>query len=291
MTLSKLACSCIVLFALAITALAANTYTTIDYPGQDVTFVTGVNNAGDMVGGYSDIDGPGHSFMLSEGAFINIDPPGAISAVAYGINDSKQFVGSYRDGELKDHGFLFDGVNYVEIAYPGASRTVPNGINNNGEIVGQCDFPRGASGGFLLKDGVYTTLKPPKNNGPALLTGINNPGSIVGIASGGGPVSYYGFRYGNGEFKPIEFPDAYITVPNGLNDNGVIVGYFVARNPVTKLYETSCFAFVNYRTQRIRFPGALNEMECLGINNSGQVVGYYNDSRHLAHGFLITPDN
>src|SRR5262249_19317446 len=127
-------------------------------------------------------------------------------------------------------------------------------------------------------DGVYATLDPPEVHF-SLLLGINNLGGIVGAASD------VGFRYGHGVFKPLKFPGASVTEPFGLNDNGAIVGFIAIES------SSSCFAFVKTTFYRVRFPGAQNVMVCLGINNSGQIVGQYGDVNHASRGFLITPGN
>jgi len=283
MTLSKLACSCIAFFALAVTALAT-TYTTVDYPGADSTIVYGINNEGDMVGVYSVPPGIPHAFMLSAGVFTTIDPPSGIQPVASGINDAKQVVGWYLDESRHAHAFMFDGVTFVAIDYPGSTGTIALGINNDGEIVGAyTDAAGGASPlGFVFENGTYTTLKPPKSRGDVTLTGVNNLGGIVGSALG--DLQTFGFKYDNGQFKPIEFPNALETNPNGLNDNGVIVGTYHTKRIV------GCFAFVSGQFLRVAWPGPVLTMQCFGINNSGQIVGnwmeYVTGKRH---GFVITP--
>jgi probable HAF family extracellular repeat protein len=231
-----------------------------------------------MVGEYQDgVVFNFHAFMLIGGIYTTIDPPGAIGAEAMGINDAKQVVGLYSDAQ-GTHGFLFDGVNFVNIDYPGARITFPNAINNDGEIVGQYELPGGAHHGFTFRDGVYTTLDPPKNNGQVALWGINSHGGIVGSAAGAHVV--FGFRYDNGQFKGIEFPGAQQTIPHGLNDSGAIVGAIVDEQHFFG------FSFVKGRFHRINFPKAITTSG-QAINNSGQIVGVYTDS--TSHGFLITP--
>ena len=57
-------CSLLLLTATA-PLMAQGTYTQIDYPGSIVTYLTGVNDTGDIVGYYADSDGVAHGFILS----------------------------------------------------------------------------------------------------------------------------------------------------------------------------------------------------------------------------------
>ena len=80
---------------------------------------------------------------------------------------------------------------FTRIDVPGASETLPQGMNDRGQIVGAYADMSGTIHGFLLDEGVFTTIDhpdaaprgapdfgsaPPWNRG----LGINNRGQIVG---------------------------------------------------------------------------------------------------------------
>ena len=98
------------------------------------------------------------------------------------------------------------------------------------------------------------------------LTGINASETIVGYAftSGG---NLHGFRYAKGKFSSGEFPGNPITIPEAINDNGAITGYYENASG------THCFVRPNgaYRS--------FDDLKSTGntfpndINNSGVVVG------------------
>jgi hypothetical protein len=134
----------------------------------------------------------------------------------------------------------------------------------------------------VLKNGRYSTVEPRKNNETVQLMQISATGEIVGDSRAiGGKL--FGFKYRRGIFKPIIYPGADQTTPYGLNDNGVIVGSFLINGS-----EQSCFALVGSEYLRVRFPGAVQQMNCFDVNNTGQIVGGYFDGTSF-HGFLITP--
>jgi hypothetical protein len=69
-------------------------FTQIDVPGAASTSVYGLNDGGDIVGGYSD-GTTTHGFLLRKGVYSTIDYPGATDTVAFDINNAWVIVGSY----------------------------------------------------------------------------------------------------------------------------------------------------------------------------------------------------
>jgi hypothetical protein len=67
-------------------AQAQYDFTTLDVPGAASTFALGINDAGQIVGSYSD-GARDHGFLLdTDGSYTTLDAPGAIHTYAYGIN-------------------------------------------------------------------------------------------------------------------------------------------------------------------------------------------------------------
>jgi len=60
-------------------ARAQNGFQVIDVPGAVYTDAHGINNAGDVVGEYTDADWNQHGFLLSGGVSTTIDVPGAVT--------------------------------------------------------------------------------------------------------------------------------------------------------------------------------------------------------------------
>ena len=132
-------------------------FTTIDVPGAVDTGPSGINDSGQIVGGFDD-GRVGHGFLLdTSGSITTIDVPGATSTGASGINDSGQIVGLFDYATGNTHGFFLDvGGRFTTIDVPGASETFAVGINNSGQIVGYF----GAIGyhGFLYTGGSFTSI-------------------------------------------------------------------------------------------------------------------------------------
>ena len=73
----------------------------LDPPGLLGTVALGLNNLGDIVGGYADENNSFHGFIYRNGVYTTIDNPlGEYGTSLFGINDVGQIVGSYVDGSL-----------------------------------------------------------------------------------------------------------------------------------------------------------------------------------------------
>jgi VCBS repeat-containing protein len=115
------------------------TFSTINIEGRGTTQVTGVDNAGDVVGSFSTDLTHVHGFILAPGATTPtiFDIPGATVTEITGINNSGVFVGAFAgaNGALS-HGFVDNNGTITTFDLPGSIQTIPTGINDNGQIVG-----------------------------------------------------------------------------------------------------------------------------------------------------------
>src|SRR5258708_979543 len=241
---------------------------TVDFPGDAFTFVYGINNAGQVVGGYNTQlrGGHDHGYLLTGNQLTTIDFPGATDTDLSGINDSGQIVGAYIvDGSgVGSKGFLFSGGQFTLIVFPGAQFTIPVAINNAGEVVGY--YFAGGVGfqGFLWNGGSFVPVPPPVGSGPFFFNGINNAGQIVGNTSSSG------FLFAAGSYSFINKGN--FTIASGINDAGVITGSLQDNNNVTHTLVLSGGP-----------GGKLITVDSLGlvqpspsaINNAGTIVGSY----------------
>jgi len=198
----------------------------------------------------------GGSFVYSGGVFTQIQYPATWSTSdatgAYGINNNGQIVGSYDLGMCEGIcGFLDDGGSFSSFKYPGAAQTLPWDINNNGQIVGWYTGSNGVLHGFLYDAGTFSSF--------------NYPG-VVGTCS----------------FPCGITPGTRI---NGINDSGQIVGTFVDYANGTP--DTHAFLYASGSFSSLNYPGA-QETFAYGINDSGQVVGWYEDGTGREHAFLYS---
>jgi parallel beta-helix repeat protein len=85
-------------------------FTLVEFPGaktgQFWDSIYGINEAGDILGAYSDARGKQRSFLLHKGAFTTFDVPGSQRTRATAMNSSGQVVGMFVDSDGVNHGFF-----------------------------------------------------------------------------------------------------------------------------------------------------------------------------------------
>jgi uncharacterized membrane protein len=123
------------------------------------------------------------------------------------------------------------GNRFIPYDIPGSQATSIGALNDEGTVVGtfidahgnRHGFSRGPQGFLVLDDPAYS----PGQTGPL---GINDRGDIVGqIFNSGNPTdtsSSRSFYLHNGHYQDLAFPGATGTQTYGINNFGVISGYF-----------------------------------------------------------------
>jgi hypothetical protein len=257
-------------------ALAQGTYTQIDVPGSILTYVTGIDTAGDVVGFYEDASRINHGFLLSSGTYTTIDYPGATqNTYLYGMNNSGQIVGITR-GSISV-GFLYNVQTrvFAEISYPGAANTLPISINDGGTIAGWYQSPA-ALRGFELSGSTYRKIS--QGATPNAVFGISGSGKLVGDVYTQ-PITTI-FSFSHGHYRRIEIPDARQAELFGINPSGTAI---VGRNGSTG------FIYQAGTLNTLQFPG-VTETVAWSANNAGQAAGWFLDiPRGIDHGFIWTP--
>lgn len=201
-----------------------------------------------------------------------------------GINDAGDIVGYYVGAGNKDHGFLLSQGKFTDIDFPGATSTRAWKINSRGDIVGTYSMGGTTPGGFLLSQGKFTPLACPGAK-QTLATAINSAGDIAGwILPESGPSQ--GFLIKGGVCTVSEYrPDVSRrigTLYSGLNDAGVLVGYWgIDTGTIHGLvYSKGAFTQVDHGGGGYTWP--------LDINNAGDIVGQLYTSDGIHRAFLMS---
>ena len=98
----------ILMLALQLVALSSWAFAQVPVvvPGAVETSVSGINDAGAVVGGYTDSSGRDHGFLWQGGSFTPLDVPGAVHTSVSGVNDAGAVVGEYTDSSGTVHSFI-----------------------------------------------------------------------------------------------------------------------------------------------------------------------------------------
>lgn len=172
--------------------------------------------------------------------------------------------------------------SFVSLDVPGVSDTFATGINNSGQIAGYFSNPdsQAPEHGFVYNGGSFATFDVPGARG-TLPGGINNSGQVVGYYTASGDV--HGFTFNGATFTSFDAPGTW-TLATGINDSGQIVGairYDANGYQRGFLNNGGVFTGVN--------PPGSSQAYAYGINNNGQIVGWFQDSTGTgSHGWLIS---
>lgn len=279
-----------------------------DGPGDNAggTTVNAISDSGDVLGFSSNADGSvlTNFIRARNGSFTTLDL-GDPGAMAIGINAAKVVVGATGDNAFTDR---TNAMNVVMLPPALAGKTMTEaafGINNGGMVVGQYTrTDTGATPGFLLADGKFTDVSPMT----AQVTnaqGINNDGMVVGFfataAAVAGPViadnvAQHGFLFDSatGAYTLLpdpQQPNLFLSQYLGINDQSQTVGYWqdMAGSQHGFRYDllTKTFTFID---EPDAAPVAgVSVTQVVGINNAGDIAGFFIDAKGVQHGFFATP--
>jgi len=77
------------------------THSRLSFGLHNGTQASGINDAGQIVGRYEDVNLKTHGFLYSNGGYISLDDPLAPDiTLAFGINDAGQIVGTYQSSPI-----------------------------------------------------------------------------------------------------------------------------------------------------------------------------------------------
>jgi uncharacterized membrane protein len=263
-------------------------FSTIDVPGASRTAANG-NSTHEIAGDFDDADGNTHGFVLNKGVFTTIDVPSAVATFINGINAPERLAGTYIDDGGTSHAF-FENKGYFTTLYPPDSIRSQGGfINAQGQVDGTYRTADQKRHGFIWRNGAFTTFNVPGDHplfGTVAL-GINDIGEVVGdYVAEKDPSHRHGFlRSSKGDFTTFDVPgpDITITIGEGINNAGTIVGAYVANGTTHGFVLNNGVVFTT-----VDVPDA-QETQINSINAKGEIVGFYNDSSGVQHGFLGVP--
>jgi hypothetical protein len=224
----------------------------------------GINKNGDVVGGNGT-----NAFLLPNGGTLQNFTTPATAINAFGINDNGNIVGQFASGN-NTPGFILSNVNsttFTTINQPtGITSDVINaqGINNHGLVVGF----------YLGNDGQvhgFTANMPATPGGNITATAVTDPTIPA---------------------NPNE-PGATFVFSQilGINDNGLAVGYFgdSTTSQHGYFYNTLTQTYTFLDDPSAAFHDGVEITQITGINNAGDIAGFYTDANGTFHSFIATP--
>jgi hypothetical protein len=272
--------------------------------GADRSFnqLLGINNSGRIAGYYgSGLHGhPNKGYLVSRpygpSAFRGVNVPRSSQTQVWGINDKGVAVGFFSRTNKgnpalnSDIGFYVKGGKFHKVTFPTGNVSNPPinellGVNNAGVAVGFFLDALGRAHAYR-----YSTITHKfamlniNNSANVTATSISGGGAIAGFFtnSSGRVVGF--FRKANGQITTLSRPGANVTQAFGVNISGLVVGAYTIGG--------STFGFTwqagrGFRT--VSDPNGVGSTIVNGVNNAGDLVGFYTDRSGNTNGMLAIP--
>lgn len=252
-----------------------------------------INDAGVIAGyfGIGNADHPNKGYTFGRpygvGDFVDENFPGSVQTQVTGINDSGTTVGFYADAAGDNFGWVRRGQTWTVVIDPHTTGTINQllGTNDHGLAVGFYTDAAGHDHSYVFDFHDDSFL--PVNIPGALdvtATGINDRGEICGFYNKpGGPT--LGFLLEDGHLTSFAVRHSSSTMPAGINDAGTVVGTYAGANPK----DTLSFVWQDGSATTVADPEGLLTTDVNGINNHGDLVGFYTDAAGNVVGFEALP--
>ena len=243
--------------------LKSKAATELNINGSTTAQAFGVNSSGMVVGTTNPMNGS--AFSLSRGRVSTFIPNGGMSAIAFGINDQGTIVGQYVTSTATPGFIRLNGKSTITINAPSGPNVVnAQSINNNSEVVG-----------FYLSntDGQVHGFK-------ANAKGVKG-GTITGTAIADPTIPTVAGEPG------ATFVFSQVL---GVNDHGIAVGYYgdstTSQHGFIYNTHTGQYTFLDDPSEA--FSNGVEVTQITGINNAGELTGFYSDANGVFHGFVAT---
>jgi hypothetical protein len=282
------------------------TFRTLDNH-RDVTFnqLLGINRAG-LIAGYfgSGVAGhPNKGYLLRPGYsqrdYTNENFPHSAQTQVTGLNNIGNTVGFWANAAGANFGFYTAGKHFHEVNFPDVPNSKPQmdqllGINDHGVAVGFYQNSAGNNRGYEynIHSHRYTRVLIPGASqglsGPSLTAAaINNNGEVAGfyVTQTGETVAFVKTAH---TFTTIIFPHSSSTQALGINDFGLVVGdYTVGTGGNAEMHGFTWQAGHGFR--EVNDPLGVNTTTINGVNDHGDLVGFYVGRGGNTNGFLARP--
>ena len=244
-------------------AAAATAQGTTSVAGVQVSasgWATGVNDRGDVIGGYN-VDDLAHAFIWHAGALTDLGTlPGDDYAEATAVDNHGDVVGYSSTDTFPNtpQAFVWHNGAMTDLG-PSGESSMADYINDNGQIVGTVTDAAGNASAVVWQNGKMTTL-PGLGGSYTDPTGLNDRGEVVGYAG-----------TASGQSEAVAWINGKVVdlgpgVPLAVNDGGQVI--VNAQTPS----DSADYAYVWNHGKTTDLPVGT---DASGFNDEGQVVGSY----------------
>lgn len=281
-------------------------------PGQSFNLLFGINNGNVVAGAYGAArkHHPSRGYLVlpgGQGDFVSENFPHAAQTQINALNNKGVTVGYWAgptaaNGFSPETGFYAIGAaKFHSVAFPTTFNSNPPvnqllGVNDNNIAVGAYIDAQGKSRGYEynITTRTFTRILAPGTvagrQSPSLVTsGINDLGDIAGfyVPSPNGPTVGF-LRLANGQFIRIAFPGASMTKPFAVSRRREVVGaYTVGNGNQARMHGFTWTMQRGFTT--VDDPHGIGATALAGVNDAGDLVGFYTDASGMTRGLLAFP--
>ena len=286
----------------------AYSFRTLDN-AKDLTFnqLLGINDSG-VIAGYFGSGAAGHpnkGYVLlpqyGQGNYINENFPGSVQTQVTGLNNRGVTVGFWSSmnnaNMVNDNfGFVDVGGHFRDADFPTGSPASPPvdqllGVNDSDVAVGFYTDANGNNHGYEYNIGSsrFSSVTDPSLPGTSLTAAaINDEGDVAGIYTNSAGTTDGFLKTHHGQFIDLAVPGASSTMALGVNGSDEVVGtYTVGSGSSAQMHGFTWTPQHGFST--VDDPHGAGTTTINGVNDRGQLVGFYVDSNGNTDGFLASP--
>jgi hypothetical protein len=270
---------------------------------SDPTFnqLLGINDFG-VIAGYFGSGAQGHpnkGYQLEPNhiRYLNENFPGSVQTQVTGLNNTGVTVGfwsSMNNANMvnDNHGFVDVGGRFRTADFPTGSPAAPPvdqllGVNDSDVAVGFYTDANGNNHGYEynVRSGRFSTVT--YQDASLTAAAINDRGDVAGFYAVGGTTDAF-IKFGNRTFISLAVPGASSTMALGVNNSDEVVGtYTVGSGSSAVMHGFTWTPQHGFST--VDDPHGLGTTTINGVNDFGQLVGFYVDANGNTDGFLAAP--
>jgi hypothetical protein len=299
--------------ALALSASAANastpssgtTYSFSTHDNaNDPTFnqLLGINDQG-AIAGYFGSGAAGHpnkGYLLLSRGYLNENFPGSVQTQVTGLNNRGVTVGFWSSmnnaNQVNDnHGFVEFGGRFRTADFPTGGRATPPadqllGVNDSDIAVGFYTDANGTNHGYaydILTRRFSSIVDPKAPSASLIAAAVNDENDVAGLyTTAAGSTDGFLLTH-RGQFIDLAVPGASSTLALGVNARGEVVGQYTPSSNPQALDGFTWTPQHGFTT--VDDPHGMGTTTINGVNDRGQLVGFYVDGAGNTDGFIATP--
>jgi hypothetical protein len=260
----------------------------------------GINNH-NVISGYFGVGtskSPNKGYLLDppygQASYLNENYPGSFQTQVTGLNGKGDTSGFWVNKAGANKGFVewngsFQTLNDPSLPHMTGAVDQLLGVNNAGVAVGFYVDAKGNSHAYEVNQAtqVFTPIKV-SGSVSTTATGINNLGDIVGFGTDSSG-NTFGWLLKNGHKSTYQYPGGSNTQPFGVNNHDEIAGIYMDSAGVQHGFTLKAPLGPASHWQTVDDPHGVGDTFINGLNDAGDLVGFYCPSATVCNGMLATP--